>query len=338
MTKPEFTNLTNLAATRLGSEVVYATDDFFADKARLLKPEAPVFIEGKYDDNGKWMDGWESRRKRVEGHDFAVIKLGRSGRISGFEVDTSHFTGNFPPFTSIEVASSEAEIPGDNDWQEVVAKSALKGDNQHYFEVDSVDIWTHVRLHIYPDGGVARLRVYGQIFIDWLKVDRTKTIDLSALEMGGRALYANDTHFGVPENLIAPGKGVNMGDGWETRRNLARATDPDYWTKAHDFAILELAHIGDIERVVIDTAYFKGNHPDRASIQAVRVEDGQNDSDVVTGSKNWPVLLPAQKLKMDRELEYTSELNSLGPVTHVRLNIYPDGGVSRLRLFGKITD
>ncbi len=329
MTKPEFTKLTNLAATRLGSEVVYATDDFFADKARLLSPDAPVFIEGKYDDNGKWMDGWESRRKRVEGHDFAVIKLGRSGRLSGFEVDTSHFTGNFPPFASIEVAKSDTEIPSDNDWKEVVVKSVLKGDSQHYFEIDSADIWTHVRLHIYPDGGVARLRVYGRIFIDWLKVDRTKTIDLAALEMGGRALYANDTHFGVPENLIAPGRGVNMGDGWETRRRR----EP-----GNDWCVLALAHTGDVERILIDTAYFKGNYPDRVSIQAARIEDGQNDSDIVATSENWPVLLPAQKLEMDRELEYTSELNSLGPVTHIRLNIYPDGGVSRLRLFGKITD
>ena len=155
--------------------------------------------------------------------------------------------------------------------------------------------------------------------------------------MGGRALYANDTHFGVPENLIAPGKGVNMGDGWETRRNLARATDPDYWTKAHDFAVLELAHVGGIERIVIDTAYFKGNYPDRASIQAARCGD-MKDDEIVAASETWPVLLPPQKLEMDLEHEYTSEFNSLGPITHIRLNIYPDGGVSRLRLFGKITD
>jgi len=336
MTKPDFTNLTNLAATRLGSEVVYATDDFFADKARLLKPEPPVFIEEKYDDHGKWMDGWESRRKRVEGHDYAVIKLGRSGRISGFEVDTSHFTGNFPPFCSLEVANSDVEIPDDNDWKEVVAKSALKGDSQHYYEMKSAEIWTHVRLHIYPDGGVARLRVYGQIHMDWSKVGRNETIDLAALSMGGRGLYANDTHFGVPENLIAPGKGVNMGDGWETRRRLERATDPLYWTQACDFAILALAHLGEAERVIIDTAYFKGNYPDRASIQAARIDEGQSDNDIVASSENWPVLLAPQKLEMDCEHVFEEELNQHEPITHIRLNIYPDGGVSRLRLFGKI--
>ncbi|MCF6220769.1 MAG: allantoicase [Robiginitomaculum sp.] len=331
---PEFTKLTNLAATRLGSKVVFATDDFFADKSRLISPETPVFIAGKYDDNGKWMDGWESRRKRIEGHDWAVIKLGRSGIISGFEVDTSHFTGNFPPFCSIEVARSDADIPGDDDWHEVVAKSALQGDSQHYYAVDSEEIWTHIRLHIYPDGGVARLRVYGQVFIDWDNFDHSKTIDLAALEYGGRAVYANDAHFGVPENLIAPGKGVNMGDGWETKRRLERAVDPDYWAKAHDFAILELGHRGAIERIVIDTAYFKGNFPDRVSIQAANL-NGLSDADIIDGSKDWPELLGTQKMTADSEHEF--KIAGAMPITHVRLNIYPDGGVSRLRLFGKIS-
>ncbi len=335
MTKPDFTNLTNLAEGRLGAKVVYATDDFFADKARLIEPLPPVFIPGKYDDHGKWMDGWESRRKRIQGHDFAVIRLGCSGIISGFELDTSHFTGNFPPFASIEVARSSAEIPDDDAWQELVKKSALQGNNQHYFQIDSPEIWTHVRLHIYPDGGVARLRVYGQVFIDWDGFDKSKTIDLAALEYGGRAIYANDTHFGVPKNMITPGKGVNMGDGWETCRKLERATDPDYWTKAHDFAILALAHAGEIERITIDTAYFKGNFPDRVSVQAANIS-GLSDEAIIKQSKGWPDLLGTQKLGADCEHEYEAEINQQGPVTHIRLNIFPDGGVSRLRLFGKI--
>jgi len=334
MQKPEFAKLTNLAAPRLGSEVVFATDDFFADKARLISPEAPVFITDKYDENGKWMDGWESRRMRTQGHDWAVIKLGRSGIINGFEVDTSHFTGNFPPFCSIEVANSNDEIPDESDWHEVVAKSELQGDSQHYYVVDSGQIWTHIRLHIYPDGGVARLRVYGQVFIDWDSFDRNKTIDLVALEYGGRAIYANDTHFGVPENLIAPGKGINMGDGWETRRNLERATDPDYWTLTHDFAVFALAHVGEVERIIIDTAYFKGNFPDRVSIQAGNLS-GLSDTKIIEHSKDWPELLAVQKLLADSEHAFV--IDNANPITHIRLNIYPDGGVSRLRLLGKIT-
>ncbi|PHQ68125.1 MAG: allantoicase [Robiginitomaculum sp.] len=334
MATPDFTKMTNLAATRLGTEVIYATDDFFADKARLISPEAPIFVPDKYDDNGKWMDGWESRRKRIEGHDWAVIKLGRSGVISGFEVDTSHFTGNFPPFCSIELANSSAEIPDASEWQEVVAQSELQGDSQHYYALESDQIWTHVRLHIYPDGGVARLRVYGHVFIDWDNFDRSQTIDLAALEYGGRAIYANDTHFGVPENLIAPGKGINMGDGWETRRRLERATDPNYWTQVHDFAVLELAHVGEVERIIIDTAFFKGNFPDRVSIQAANVS-GLSDADIIEQSQGWSELLPTQKLSADNEHEFM--VADASPITHIRLNVFPDGGVSRLRLFGKIT-
>jgi allantoicase len=324
--EPAFTKLTDLAAPRLGTEVVYATDDFFADKSRLIKPEAAVFIDGKYDDNGKWMDGWESRRKRVAGHDFAVIKLGRSGRIRGLDIDTSHFTGNFPPFAMVEATSCPDGNFEDASWVEIVPKRGLDGNSHHYIAVENEQIFTHVRLHIYPDGGVARLRIYGHIFTDWENFDRANTIDLVALEMGGRALYANDTHFGVPENLIAPGKGINMGDGWETRRRR----EP-----GNDWAVLALAHEGVVERIVLDTAYFKGNYPDRASIQAVRIEG--DDADIIAASKDWPILLDEQKLSMDKEHVFVSELADMGSITHIRLNIFPDGGVSRLRLFGKIT-
>ena len=335
-TQPKFTQLTNLAATRLGAQVMYATDDFFADKSRLIDPNPPVWIEDKYDEHGKWMDGWESRRRRVPGHDFAVIKLGRSGRIFGFEVDTAHFTGNYPPFTSIDAALTDADMPADDEWHTITAKSALKGDCQNFFAVDNSQIWSHIRLHIYPDGGVARLRVYGRVFMDWAHFDRTKTIDLAALEYGGTALYASDSHYGAPNNLIAPGKGTYMGDGWETRRRPDRASDPDYWTKAHDFCIVHLARKGEVARIVLDTAFFKGNYPDRASVQAADCSVVAN-ADIIKHSQNWPELLPAQKLAMDRELTFIDAINALGPITHVRLNIYPDGGVSRLRVFGKIT-
>jgi allantoicase len=328
MTIPEFAKLTDLAAPRLGSQVVFATDDFFADKSRLIDPAPPVFIEGKYDDNGKWMDGWESRRKRIPGHDFAVIRLGRSGRIDGFELDTSHFTGNFPPFASIELANSDADIPDDDAWQEVVVKSPLQGDSVHYFDFSSQDIWTHVRLHIYPDGGVARLRVFGRVHTEWNKIDRGAVIDLAALEYGGREIDCNDQHFGRPENLIAPGKGVNMGDGWETRRRR----EP-----GNDWAVLALAHAGEVERLIIDTAYFKGNYPDKASIQAANCT-GMSDEEIIKAAESWPELLAPSKLEMDCEHEFKDQINPLGPITHVRLNIFPDGGVSRLRLFGKITD
>ncbi len=315
----------DLAQPRLGSKVTYATDDFFADKARLISPEAPVFIEGKYDDNGKWMDGWESRRKRVPGHDYCIIRLGRPGVISGVLIDTAHFTGNYPPFAALEACASDADIPGEDDWRELVPKMALDGDSQRYVAVKDASIFTHVRLHIYPDGGVARLRIYGTIHKDWSKVSGDTLINLAALEEGARPLGCNDQHFGTPENMLAPTKGINMGDGWETRRRR----EP-----GHDWAVIALAHPGVIEKAVIDTAFFKGNYPDRAFLQAALITS-KTDAEILAEAKNWKVLLSEQKLSADTVHEFDDALSALGPVSHVRLNIIPDGGISRLRLWGK---
>ncbi len=325
---PDFsTQNINLAQPRLGAEVVYASDDFFADKARLIAPVPPVFIEGKYDDNGKWMDGWESRRKRTSGHDMCIIKLGRPGIIRGLNIDTSHFTGNFPPFASVEACHSAAQIPDESEWVHIVPKRELAGDSHHFVEVTAQSAFTHVRLHIYPDGGVARLRVYGSIQKDWAAVQPDTLINLAALEEGARPLGCNDQHFGTPENMLAPGKGVNMGDGWETRRRR----EP-----GHDWAVIALAHPGVIEKVLLDTAYFKGNYPDRAFLQAAQVE-GKSDAQILAEAENWPVLLPEQKLHADHEHEFIDVIAALGPISHVRLNIIPDGGVSRLRLWGKVS-
>jgi len=316
----------DLAQPRLRSEVVYASDDFFADKARLISPKAPIFIEGKYDDHGKWMDGWESRRKRIPGHDYCIIRLGRPGVISGFLIDTAHFTGNYPPFASLEACTADAEIPDEKDWCEIVPKMALKGDSQHYVAVNNAGIFTHVRLHIYPDGGVARLRIYGSIHKDWTQVPAGTRVNLAALEEGARPIGCNDQHFGTPENMLAPGKGINMGDGWETRRRR----EP-----GHDWAVIALAHPGVLEKAVIDTAFFKGNYPDRAFLQAALVTS-KADTEILAEAENWPILLPEQKLAADTVHEFTDALSALGPVSHVRLNIIPDGGVSRLRLWGKL--
>lgn len=317
----------NLAQPRLGAEVVYATDDFFADKARLVDPAAPVFIPGKYDDNGKWMDGWESRRKRVPGHDWCVIRLGVPGLVAGFEVDTSHFTGNYPPGAEIEVCRSGDKIPGDDaGWTEVTDRLALNGDDRIYVPVAHAEPVTHIRLHIFPDGGVARLRVWGRVAKDWTAVDCDKSLDLLAMENGGRGIIANDEHYGCTENLTAPGRGVNMGDGWETRRRR----EP-----GHDWAIMELGTTGRIEEVVVDTAHFKGNYPDRCFLQGAAEANGTPE-EIAAQAENWPVLLPEQKLSADTVHSFRNELADIGPVRFVRLNIIPDGGVSRLRLIGRV--
>lgn len=323
---PFGSNLVNLADARLGAEAIFATDDFFAPKERMLNPEPAVFIPGKYDEHGKWMDGWESRRKRTEGHDYCVVKLGLPGSIVGFDIDTSHFTGNYPPATSIEACWIDG-VPGHNtEWSEIVPATSLKGNAHHFVPVADERAWTHLRLNIYPDGGVARLRAYGKVAIDWSLFDRKQLVDLAAVENGGRAVACSDQHYGSPMQVLYPGRGVNMGDGWETRRRR----EP-----GNDWAIFALGHRGQIRRIEVDTAHFKGNYPDRCSIQAADVAGGTDDS-LITQSMFWRTLLPEQKLEMDRPHIFQKEVAELGPISHVRLNIIPDGGISRMRLWGEL--
>ena len=193
-----------LEQPRLGTQVVFATDDFFADKSRLIDPADPVFIPDKYDENGKWMDGWESRRKREPGHDFCVVKLGIPGVVRGLDIDTSHFTGNFPPHASVDACISENDIPADSaDWFELLPKAELQGDAHQLFPVENENAITHLRLNIFPDGGVARLRVFGEVKPYRSSMDEDEVIDLLALENGGRALLCNDEHFGSMRWKIA---------------------------------------------------------------------------------------------------------------------------------------
>ena len=318
--KHPFHHWVQLEQPRLGTRVVYATDDFFAAKERVIDAATPKFIDDKYDDHGKWMDGWESRRKRTQGHDFCVIRLGVPGVIRGFDIDTSFFTGNYPPEASIEACHSDADVPEDG-WTEILAKTALSGNSHHYLACDAERVWTHVRLHIYPDGGIARLRIYGEVRADFEGVDGY--VDLAAIENGARAIACSDEHYGSMHNLNVPGRGVNMGDGWET----ARRRGP-----GNDWVIIALAQAGVIERVEVDTAHFKGNYPDRVSFEA-GLFDG--DGEVKPDSKKWQTMLRETKLKMDQQ-HYFEALESLGKVSHVRMSIYPDGGVSRLRLFGRV--
>jgi allantoicase len=321
---PEFVRkYVNLADASRGAVALLATDEFFAPKERMLDPAPPQFIPGKYDDHGKWMDGWETRRKRGEGFDRCIVKLAYPGVLHGIDIDTSHFTGNFPPAASIEACTTSGVIEQAH-WTEIVPAHNLRGNSHHYIALAGQQTWTHLRINIYPDGGIARLRVYGEPVRDWSGIDHTALLDLLALENGGRSIACNDQHYGTPWNIIAPGRGKDMGDGWETRRRR----EP-----GNDWAILALGRRGRAQRIEIDTAHFKGNYPDRCSVQAADVSGG-TDQSLITQAMFWRVLLPEQKLEADRVHTFEHELADLGPVTHIRLNIIPDGGVSRMRLFG----
>jgi len=328
----ELDKFVDLAQPRLGAAVIEATDDFFAPKERLIDPHPPVFIDDKYDDHGKWMDGWESRRKRTPGHDHCVIRL-CPGHIHCIEINTAFFTGNFPPFASIEGCETADDPDETTEWHEILPKSPLQGDAQHFFDISDDRRWTHLKLHIYPDGGIARLRVHGIVHCDWSAMPSDEWVDLAAMQHGGRAIRCNNMHYGHMSNLIAPGHGVNMGDGWETRRRR----EP-----GNDWVILALGHPGRIQRVDVDTAYFKGNYPASCSLHGALLPC-IDDQAIEENADYWVPLLERVELGPDAMHSFpietsadggTTAAGELPRVSHVRLDIFPDGGVSRLRLFG----
>ena len=331
---PAFTNLLNLAADQLGAKVLSCSDDFFAEKENLIKPGRGIFIPDKYTDRGKWMDGWESRRKRSPGHDWCIVRLGAPGIIRGLDIDTNYFLGNHPP-----VASVDALNAGDNTdehrfsspgipWVEVIPKSPLLPGSRNFFELNKQDQYTHVRLNIYPDGGVARLKVFGEVHADWKKIKPGELIDLAYAKNGAKAILCNDMFFSHMDNLLMPGRGINMGDGWETKRN--RTPDNSDWV------IIRLAHEGTIKKILVDTCHFKGNYPDSCTIEGCTISN-EEEKNIASGKISWKEILPKQKLRADYEHFFEKEISSKEKFTHVRLNIYPDGGISRLRLFGTIS-
>lgn len=334
----DFIELIDLAAERLGGSVLWATDDFFAEKENLLKPTEAVFIDGKYTDRGKWMDGWESRRKRSYAEstrlypdfDTSIVRLGLSGVVRGVVVDTAHFKGNYPKACAIEGASIEGHpditelLAADVRWTPILARSELQGDAKNRFAVDVPQRFTHLRFHIYPDGGVARLRVHGDVVPNarWTgRPDRPQLVDLAAAENGALVVSCNDMFFGSRHNLIMPGRGVNMGDGWETKRS--RRPGPDW-------VVVRLATAGVIERIVVDTLHFKGNAPDACAID-VTTSDVDPDG---AAEEGWRPLLARTSLQPHTAHTFEDVVAAAGEATHVRLRIWPDGGVSRLRLLG----
>lgn len=314
----------NLADPRLGASAEACSDDFFAAMSRMLNPDPACFIPGKYDDNGKWMDGWESRRRRGPGNDWCIVRLGCPGTIAGFDLDTSFFTGNYPPAACVEACPLGADPAGDH-WVRLTGVISLAGNRHHLVPTETGDaaVFSYVRVQIYPDGGLARLRVYGRPTPNQFDIGSDGLIDLVAARHGGRAVAWNDAHFGAAANLLLPGRGKDMGDGWETRRRR----EP-----GHDWCILALGAVGEVSRIEVDTAHFKGNFPDRCSLQAAYVPD-PDDKALITQSQFWATLLPETKLEANAVAEFA--VQAIDRISHVRFNLHPDGGVSRLRLWGK---
>jgi allantoicase len=324
--------LVDLAATRVGGRALVANDEFFAEKENLLKPGRGIFIPDKYTDRGKWMDGWETRRRRTPGHDWCVVQLGLRGIIKQVDIDTNHFLGNHPPFASLDAMSLTNGFPNDAaaveglSWTPILAQSPLNPGSQNLFAISSEQAWSHVRLNIIPDGGVARFRVYGIVVPDLSKLKPGELVDLAAVENGGVPLACSDMFFSSMNNLIMPGRSENMGDGWETKRRRG----PGY-----DWIILKLGLPGTIRKVEVDTNHFKGNYPDTCSIEGCAAP-GASAEELTAPGTRWSEILSMTKLQAHTRHFFERELAPIENCTHVRLNIYPDGGVSRLRVWGTV--
>ncbi len=333
----------DLAAECLGGRALYANDEFFAAKENLLRPGRGIFEAERYTDRGKWMDGWESRRRRTPGHDWCIVRLGLPGAIRAVVVDTHHFRGNHPAEASLDgleapgVGVSVDQLVEHPAWRSVAAQTALKGHHENRLALvaqgpPTPNRLTHVRLNIYPDGGVARLRVFGTVVPDWSKSlaaghAASDLIDLAALAHGGRPLACSDAFFSRPINLLMPDDGVSMADGWETRRRRGLG---------HDWVVVQLGRRGTLSRALVDTRHFKGNFPDRCSLEGIDAPEllqSEPSPDGLPADAAWRPLLPSVPLAADTVHGF--DLADSEPVTHVRLNIIPDGGVSRLRLLGR---
>ena len=315
----------DLAQSRLGTKVVDKTDEFFAPAKRIINPWAPVFKEGVFDKHGKWMDGWETRRKRNKGHDYLVLKLGKPGKIHKVDIDTSYFSGNQPSKVSLEACFSKKKLPNKNSkWVKILNKKSTKPNSHHFFIIKSKFTFTHVKLNIYPDGGIARLRIYG--FMEIKKKFGKKIINLTSVLNGAVPIACNNEHFGRAENILAPGIGKNMGDGWETRRS--RGTN-------FDWLIIKCATTGKINKIQIDTHHFKGNYPDKCSLQAAYLSNKISNKTIVDRSKKWKLLLNKAKLNAHKKHNFQNKLMKNKKVNYIKINIYPDGGISRIRAFGR---
>ncbi|XP_063846410.1 allantoicase-like [Scylla paramamosain] len=367
--RPRFAELNNLASEKLGARILFATDDWFAVAENLLKDSEAEWREGEFTKCGKWMDGWETRRKRKPGHDWCIIKLGVAGEVAGVDVDTSFFTGNYVPRVSLQAATLTKEeenlIPkrksemgsealekdlvavarlGSEKWQTIIPITEARPgyrDTCHTFlpSLCASTRYTHLRLNVYPDGGIARLRVFGRALADVSQVSPSKVMDLVSLRNGGVCLAYSDAHYGHPRNLISPWAPVNMADGWETARRLDRPSilkegaDGVLQVAGWEWALFKLGLPGTVKGLEVDTYFFKGNFPDSCRVDGCFVSDEEVPDPALDGAP-WLPILPSQKLKPNAHHDFSKKVRDIGVVSHVRLVMAPDGGISRLKVLG----
>jgi len=404
---------TNLASQSEGAKILFATDEWFAAADNLLKDEPPVFDEDAYCEQGKVMDGWESRRRRETGHDFCLIKLAAQASIFALEIDTAYFTGNHVPSISLEIAdlsceqeaSMAVQVPGivqrllhgcvqgtgaspeqvaqaekacrSVSWKPLLPRTPLKPGYEetryHFFQLETPVEGTHVRVNYFPDGGVARLRLWGNVTgmpkpipgpaYSPIVTGRTCTVvshsqynmpsqqpydypDLVCQDNGGMGLACSNKHYGEPINLTQASLGRDMGDGWETARHPDRPSilirDPRtnlVDSPLMDWCILKLGSVAatGVARVILDTKHFRGNYPESVQVEGCFVESDDALSDEPT--VEWFPLVARGRMAPDSEHVYERSRgqieNGSRKVSHVKISIYPDGGLSRVRIYGQ---
>ena len=314
----------NLADARIGSKIIFKSDDFFAAAHRILNTDAPVFKDKLFDKHGKWMDGWETKRRRSKGFDYLILKLGKPGKIFDIDIDTTFFNGNQPTHASLEGCFSRTKPNKKTKWISLLGKKKLGPNKNHSFKSKNKSVFSYIRLNIFPDGGVARLRLYGKIEMG-KNIFNNKNLNLTSVLNGASIVGCNNEHFGRAENIIAPGKGKNMGDGWETRRSRG---------KNFDWLIIKFGKPGLIKKLEIDTHHFKGNYPDTCSIQTANISKNLSNKLIANNSKNWKFILNKSKLSAHKKHVFKKFLTKRNKENYLKINIHPDGGISRIRAFG----
>ena len=322
---PDFTDLPDVASRTLGGSVVHADDELFASADNLVNPGPPEHDPQAFGPRGKVYDGWETRRRRTPGHDTAVVRLGVRSEVAGVVVDTAWFAGNYPPRVGVD----GVDLPGypsvdellDAPWKPLVPVSDVRGDARNPFAVDGAPACTHVRLTLHPDGGVARLRVHGRPVPDPALL--TGTVDLAALENGGDVVDCSDAFYASARNLLLPGRARTTGEGWEN----ARRRDG-----GNDHVTVRLAGPGTVRRLVLDASRFVGNAPGEVLVR------GRTGAPTGGDDGPWITLLPRTRLQPDTRHVFTVDPRAAGTtVDHVRLDVYPDGGLARFRVLGELS-
>lgn len=336
------TTSVELSSAALGGKVLGCSDEWFADASNLVKPHAAESLKGQFGPKGALYDGWETRRHNPT-HDWALLRLGPSGggRITGFDIDTTTFSGNEAPAVAVYGLYLEDGMPSVDDerWEQLLPRVPCGPLGHHVYAYSDPagtrKKYTHVLLVMIPDGGISRFRVYGVVAPapvghgvgECVDMTRGNTLDLAHVLNGGRVVYTNDQHFGQGANILLPGRGENMGDGWETKRSRV--------ANHYDWAVVKLAEPGVPETIEIDTIHFLGNFPESIAVDGCNYDGNVPAEHGDLQSRLWEPIVKRTQVGPGKQHYFAAEAGARKVFTHVRVVMFPDGGIKRFRLIGR---